>query len=175
MFAETSSALADTLMFKLSLMHTYSRIKMSFHLQSKESCFNKSSWPEAIIKSTAPSAKSLLFPASSREKSQQQRRGNPSAHQFRANELNLYLFIFLHTVFFCFLRRKSMNKFDRKRKQAPIAEKHEYLLQFTIVISLHNIFGLSNIIYSACGKVHGWCNKTKGGRTRVVAGRVFHE
>lgn len=39
-----------------------------------------------------------------------------------------------------------MNKFNGSK--SPNIEKHEYLLQFTIVILLHNIFGLSNIIYS---------------------------
>lgn len=42
-----------------------------------------------------------------------------------------------------------MNKFilELELKKGPQNAKHEYLLPFTIVILLHNIFGLSNIIY----------------------------
>lgn len=43
-------------------------------------------------------------------------------------------------------------------------EKHEYLLLLTIVILLHNIFGLSNIIYFVGERFMVDVIKTKGER-----------
>ena len=54
-----------------------------------------------------------------------------------------------------------MNKFSPAKSRKPPTQNMNIYYRFTIVILLHNIFGLSNIIYFVIEKVHGWRNKNK--------------
>lgn len=64
-----------------------------------------------------------------------------------------------------------------KKSKKPPTQNMNIYYRFTIVILLHNIFGLSNIIYFVIEKVHGWRNKNKrmAGRERGKSGMNIHE